>query len=93
MWKIKSIQIFQFKPFKAGKERTCEQFLLLPRKAKINQLLIFLQNWAIELTNDGSSTYVCKIHRPDGKSYLFFQEFELTVEGAQMQNDVKVIVS
>lgn len=39
------------------------------------------------VTEDDNGIYVCKVARPDEfpTSYLFFQKFEVAVEGARLQ--------
>ncbi|KAK3602274.1 hypothetical protein CHS0354_022015 [Potamilus streckersoni] len=41
------------------------------------------ENWVMSINrNSEKRKFVCTIERPDGMSYLFFQHFEASIEGA-----------
>lgn len=46
------------------------------------------EHWLISLRRDDDFDYKCVIERPEGKppSYLFFQEFQVDVTGAKVEN-------
>ncbi|GAB1606570.1 myeloid-derived growth factor-like [Argonauta hians] len=42
------------------------------------------EEWMITMKSTKKS-FICSVYRPSGSSYLFFQEFNLQIQGAQLQ--------
>ncbi|XP_033097019.1 myeloid-derived growth factor-like [Anneissia japonica] len=41
------------------------------------------ENWLFQISKEENG-YICSVERPDGRSYLFFQQFKLAVVGASI---------
>ena len=45
----------------------------------------FFQRWYLQMSHSYDRTrFGCSVHRPEGRSYLFFMSFKLEVEGADI---------
>lgn len=57
-----------------------------------NQFCHLFQNWEITMIRDRAKTkFGCRVGRPSGMSYLFFQSFSLQLSGAKAEK-AKVLV-
>merc|ERR1711893_338480 len=43
------------------------------------------EDWVMSIDTSGDQ-YTCQVERPSGMSYLFFQQFKLSIDGADIQD-------
>ena len=49
-------------------------------------MTLILQQWIVGVTRSKDLTeYACSVERSGGKSYLFFEEFKMEIDGSGLQ--------